>query len=153
MDRLSVAQSVLPNPKRVSFGPKKNAKSASAAVSRDQSYEALNELPNDSQHQSHSGHNPNDAVIDVSRKNVRSSKQKRRAVASMIIDQVGDAISSLALKDSSFHRKGIGSVYSARVLARNVFSALSTTYPPRNLIVSGNRTAFSAHYYTILIPS
>jgi len=44
-----------------------------------------------------------------------------------------DAIGQVALKDSKFNRQGeIGSLYSARRLARHLFASLSSVYPPRS---------------------
>ncbi|GJJ11352.1 hypothetical protein Clacol_005584 [Clathrus columnatus] len=134
LDRLSAAQS--PSTKRKSFGRRKTGKTASAPISQDPSYEVLTEIANSSQQQPPSGHRLDDAIIDVATKDAKRSRRKRRAIASMILDQVGDVISSLALKDSNFHRRGMGSVHSARLLARKVFAALSDAYPPRNLVVS-----------------
>ena len=62
-------------------------------------------------------------------------KQKRRkAMASIIVDQVGGAIGQVAFKNTSRE----GNLASARKLARKLFGALSDVYPPRShLIVEG----------------
>lgn len=67
-------------------------------------------------------------------------KQKRRkAMTSIIVDQVGGAIGQVALKNSRFNRDAdIGGLSSARKLARKLFGTLSDVYPPRShLIVQG----------------
>lgn len=60
-------------------------------------------------------------------------------MASIIVDQVGGAIGQVALKDSKFHKKGdLGSLESARKLARKLFIALSDVHPTRShLVVEG----------------
>ena len=67
-------------------------------------------------------------------------KRRRKAVAAMIVDQLGDAIGQVALKDSKFNRGGeLTGLHSARKLARQLFSTLSNVSPPRDyLIVEGN---------------
>ena len=67
-------------------------------------------------------------------------KRRRKAVAAMIVDQLGDAIGQVALKDSKFNRGGeLTGLHSARKLARQLFSTLSKVSPPRDyLIVEGN---------------
>jgi hypothetical protein len=67
-------------------------------------------------------------------------KQKRRkAMASIIVDQVGSAIGQVTLKDSKFNREGeLGGLSSARRLARKLFASLSDVTPHRShLIVDG----------------
>ncbi|KAJ4473751.1 Mechanosensitive ion channel-domain-containing protein [Lentinula aciculospora] len=59
--------------------------------------------------------------------NSRSAERKRRrkAMASIIVDQVSGAIGQVALKNSKFNRENeFGSLSSARRLARKLFSAL-----------------------------
>ena len=69
----------------------------------------------------------------------RERKKRKKAVASMIVDQLGDAIGQVALKDSKFNRGGeLTGLHSARRLARQLFSTLSDVHPPRNhLVVEG----------------
>jgi hypothetical protein len=67
-------------------------------------------------------------------------KQKRRkAMATIIVDQVGSAIGQVALKNSKFNRQGeMGGLSSARRLARKLFASLSDVTPHRShLIVDG----------------
>jgi hypothetical protein len=66
-------------------------------------------------------------------------RRRKKAVTSVIIDQVGGAIGQVALKDSRLHRRGeYGSLDSARKLAKKLFMSLSDVYPPRDyLIVEG----------------
>ncbi|KAL4264922.1 EF-hand domain-containing protein [Pleurotus pulmonarius] len=68
----------------------------------------------------------------------KSARKQRRkkAMASIIVDQVGGAIGQVALKNSRFNREGeIGGLHSARRLARKLFSALSQSDPPRSHLV------------------
>lgn len=57
----------------------------------------------------------------------------------MIVDQLGDVIGQVALKDSKFNRGGeLTGLHSARRLARQLFSTLSDVHPARNhLVVEG----------------
>ena len=66
-------------------------------------------------------------------------KKRKKAVTSMIVDQLGDVIGQVALKDSKFNRGGeLTGLHSARRLARQLFSTLSDVHPPRNhLLVEG----------------
>jgi len=66
-------------------------------------------------------------------------RRRKKAVTSVIIDQVGEAIGQVALKDSRLHRRGeYGSLDSARKLAKKLFLSLSDVHPPRDyLIVEG----------------
>lgn len=78
--------------------------------------------------------------VSVSKQNSAERKRKRRNVmASVIVDQLGDAIGQVALKNSKFNREhGSGDLYSARKLAKKLFNSLSDTYPRRDyLIVDG----------------
>ncbi|KAG8985641.1 hypothetical protein FRB90_004562, partial [Tulasnella sp. 427] len=63
-------------------------------------------------------------------------KKKSKAVTDVLVDQLvdlKDAIGQVALKDSKFNKQGeIGSLYSARRLAKQLFSTLSDVYPPRS---------------------
>ncbi|KAG9007169.1 hypothetical protein FRB94_014552 [Tulasnella sp. JGI-2019a] len=68
---------------------------------------------------------------------VKAPKRKKsKAVTDLLKDQLvdlKDAIEQVALKDSKFNREGeIGSLYSARRLAQNLFSNLSSVWPPRH---------------------
>jgi len=69
-------------------------------------------------------------------------RRRKKAVTSVIIDQVGDAIGQVALKDSRLHRRGeYGSLDSARKLAKKLFMSLSDVHPPRDyLIVEGQNS-------------
>ncbi len=65
---------------------------------------------------------------------VEGQKQKRKAVAAVIVDGLGDAIGQVALKNSKYNREG-GTLYSAGKLARKLFSTLSNVYPPRSVLL------------------
>ncbi|KAF8513408.1 Mechanosensitive ion channel-domain-containing protein [Hysterangium stoloniferum] len=70
-------------------------------------------------------------------KSNNAKKRRRKAVTSVILDQVGDVIGAVALKNSTFNRNAeFGSLYSARKLARKLFDALSDTNARRNLVVT-----------------
>lgn len=69
----------------------------------------------------------------VSKKESVRKQKRRKAMTSIIVDQVSGAIGQVALKDSRFNRDGdIGSLSSARKLARKLFGALNHVYPPRS---------------------
>ena len=89
----------------------------------------------------------------LKRKNPTSDRKKRKkAVASMIVDQLGDAIGQVALKDSKFNRGGeLTGLHSARRLARQLFSTLSDVHPPRNhLVVEGMHNSEHCSLYSRL---
>jgi hypothetical protein len=66
-------------------------------------------------------------------------QKKRKAIASVIVDQVGGVIGQVALKNAD--REGISGLYSAKKLARKLFSTLKYSYPPRShLVVEGMPT-------------
>lgn len=72
-------------------------------------------------------------------------RRRKKAVTSVIIDQVGEAIGQVALKDSRFHRKGeYGSLDSARKLAKKLFMSLSNVHPPRDYLIVEGQTSFAA---------
>ena len=85
-------------------------------------------------HHHHSKNKDNTKESPVDRK-----RRKRKAVTSVIVDQVGEAIGHVALKNHGFKREhGAGDLISARKLARRLFSALSDVSPPRShLVVEG----------------
>ncbi|CAK5273916.1 unnamed protein product [Mycena citricolor] len=61
-------------------------------------------------------------------------KQKRRkAMTSIIVDQVGGAIGHVAFKGNKEGR--LGELASARKLAKKLFGALSDVYPPRSHLI------------------
>ncbi|KAG5646704.1 hypothetical protein DXG03_002694 [Asterophora parasitica] len=63
----------------------------------------------------------------------RKNERKKKAMTSIIVDQVGGVIGAVALKDSKSNREGLlGGLHSARRLARNLFGALSDIIPPRS---------------------
>ncbi|KAF8904384.1 Mechanosensitive ion channel-domain-containing protein [Gymnopilus junonius] len=73
-------------------------------------------------------------------------KKRRRKMASVIVDQVGEAISHVAFR----RPRAFGGVHSARRLARKLFSTLSDVSPPRSHLVVDDfypyfRTAAEAH--------
>ncbi|KAF9039670.1 hypothetical protein BDZ89DRAFT_945114 [Hymenopellis radicata] len=66
-----------------------------------------------------------DAVLNSAKPNVRKSRRKK-AMATLISDAIGGAIGQVALKNSKLNRAGdMGSLHSARRLARKLFSALN----------------------------
>ncbi|KAJ3517249.1 hypothetical protein NMY22_g14005 [Coprinellus aureogranulatus] len=66
------------------------------------------------------------------------SQERRRGrnVANVIVDQLGDAIGQVALKNSKFNKEvDLSGISSARRLARKLFASLSDVYPPRSHLV------------------
>ncbi|KIY52928.1 hypothetical protein FISHEDRAFT_63582 [Fistulina hepatica ATCC 64428] len=62
----------------------------------------------------------------VEEKKRRRGRNKNRAFASVIVDQLGTAVTQVALKDSKLHQGAkIGGQHSARKLARKLFQALA----------------------------
>ncbi|KAJ7583391.1 Mechanosensitive ion channel-domain-containing protein [Mycena floridula] len=78
-------------------------------------------------------------------------RRRRKAMTSIIVDQLGGAIGQVALKNSRFNREGeMGSLHSARLLARKLFSTLSAVEPPRSHLIVEDfepyfRTTAEAH--------
>lgn len=66
-------------------------------------------------------------------------------MASVIVDQLGDAIGQVALKNSKFNREhGSGDLYSARKLAKKLFNSLSDTYPRRDYLIVDGTSCFTS---------
>lgn len=65
----------------------------------------------------------------------KAKKKRKKAVAAIL----GDAVAAVALKDSKFNKRGeIGSLHSARRLARDLFENLGSIDPERKeLTVEG----------------
>lgn len=135
LDRLSNAQPAAPRKSPYITGGKKRGHRSNGG-SRSASMDVLNkELGIDSSmEQADANNQPRSLAM--------GRKRRRKAVAAMIVDQLGDAIGQVALKDSKFNRGGeITGLHSARRLARQLFSTLSNVIPPRNhLIVEGRLT-------------
>jgi hypothetical protein len=72
----------------------------------------------------------------------KEQKKKRNTMKKLMLDQLGDAIGQLALKDSKLNRDyDVNGLWSARRLARKLFVTLSATEPQRaHLIVKGELT-------------
>lgn len=82
-------------------------------------------------------------TVQKNKRKRQQQKAKRGAVTSVIVDQLGGMIGSVALKDSKFNRDQFGSLASAGRLARKLFKALSDVCPPReHLIVEGELELF-----------
>ncbi|KAF8673852.1 hypothetical protein AX14_005320 [Amanita brunnescens Koide BX004] len=76
--------------------------------------------------------------------NHRSKMPHRsRAIASVIVDQVGEAIGQVTLKNSKFYKGG--GLYSARKLSRRLFLVLSDVNPPRSRL---HVEDFYAYFHT-----
>ncbi|TFK48756.1 hypothetical protein OE88DRAFT_1663898 [Heliocybe sulcata] len=67
-------------------------------------------------------------------KRADAKARRKKAIASVVVDQISGAIGQVALKDSKLNRD-VGSLYSARKLARKLFSALSFADPPRDYLL------------------
>ena len=73
-----------------------------------------------------------------------SARRRKKPVTAVIIDQVGEAIGQVALKDSRLYRKGeYGSLDSARKLAKKLFLSLSNVHPPRNYLIVEGQARFA----------
>lgn len=85
----------------------------------------------------HKTHNRPEKKRHTSR--AESSRRRRKFMATIIIDQLTDAIGQVALKNSKLHRGGdIHGLDSARKLAKKLFDALNVTSPGRShLVVEG----------------
>lgn len=139
LDRLSNAQ---PNSHRKSqFGKKGHKASASSAdLMNTKGHRRAPDIPEGSSPINTTINEKVSAPIETVKSGHAERKRKRRKfMASIIVDQVGGAIGQVALKDSKFHKYGdLGSLESARKLARKLFQALSDVYPPRShLVVEG----------------
>lgn len=66
-------------------------------------------------------------------------RRRRKFMTSIIVDQVGGAISQVALKNSKYNKDvEMGGLHSARKLAKKLFEGLKATSPERShLIVEG----------------
>ncbi|KAH8110837.1 Mechanosensitive ion channel-domain-containing protein [Phellopilus nigrolimitatus] len=131
LDRLSNAQPVATKKMPYLLNRKKGHKS-SLGGSRSASMDMLNKelcmepVP------------PEDAAGDLQggKQSAMGRKRRRKAVAAMIVDQLGDAIGQVALKDSKFNRGGeITGLHSARRLARQLFASLSNVHPARDYLI------------------
>ncbi|KAF9484506.1 hypothetical protein BDN70DRAFT_797752 [Pholiota conissans] len=99
------------------------------------------------------GHNisTQNAPKSFATKSSKHPKRKKQPMTSVIVDQVGDAIGQITLKNSKFHQQGdLACLYSARKLARKLFSALSNVDPPRSHLIVDDfypyfRTTVEAH--------
>lgn len=70
-------------------------------------------------------------------------RRRKKAVTTVIIDHVGEAIGQVALKDSRLYRRGeYGSLDSARKLAKKLFMTLSDVHPPRDYLIVEGRARF-----------
>ncbi|KAF8892116.1 Mechanosensitive ion channel-domain-containing protein [Infundibulicybe gibba] len=129
LDRLSNAQ---PAPSRSPYAGRRGHKSTGGSISNalDATGDNRRSVEGVSVH-----HGKGDHSSHRHAKNQREDRQRRRkkAMASIIVDQLGGAIGQVALKDSKFNRGGeIGGLHSARRLAKKLFSALSDVSPPRS---------------------
>ncbi|CAE6403951.1 unnamed protein product [Rhizoctonia solani] len=71
---------------------------------------------------------PNQALKTPLSEKAKAKKKRKKAVASVL----GDAVAAVALKDSKFNKRGeIGSLHSARRLARDLFENLGSVDPER----------------------
>jgi len=90
-------------------------------------------------------------IVDKAKRRRHERQRKKKAMASIIVDQVGGAIGAVALKDSKFNKEGvIGGLHSARRLARKLFGALSDVIPAKSHLIVDDfypyfRTTAEAH--------
>ena len=70
-------------------------------------------------------------------------RRRKKPVTAVIIDQVGEAIGQVALKDSRLYRNGeYGSLDSAKKLAKKLFISLSNVHPPRDYLIVEGQASF-----------
>ncbi|EPQ54807.1 hypothetical protein GLOTRDRAFT_111417 [Gloeophyllum trabeum ATCC 11539] len=89
-------------------------------------------------HSSHDGHadkaKGHHSHVEKKVKSADAKMRRKKAIASVVVDQVSGAIGQVALKNSKLNRD-VGGLYSARKLARKLFSALSYADPPRDYLL------------------
>jgi hypothetical protein len=137
LDRLSNAQPVLAKKPAHSKKGHKHLPTASFGFSgrskatHEEEPTGHTDVPDNVDLSEKSGHLP--------RKRSEKKRKRRKAMASVIVDQVGSAIGQVTLKDSKFNRGGgMGGLSSARRLARKLFASLSDVTPHRShLVVDG----------------
>ncbi|KAL5513321.1 hypothetical protein ACEPAH_3720 [Sanghuangporus vaninii] len=133
LDRLSNAQPVTTKRSPYILNRRKGHK-GSAAGSQSPSMDVINkELGID-------GGTPSEGAATDSVSRVKRTqmgrKRRRKAVGAMIVDQLGDAIGQVALKDSKFNRANeLTGLHSAKKLAKQLFSTLSNVHPPRKYLI------------------
>ncbi|KAH8832568.1 Mechanosensitive ion channel-domain-containing protein [Flagelloscypha sp. PMI_526] len=89
-------------------------------------------------HKKHTSNMTNAEAAHLSkRKSPKKAKKERKmAVASVFVEQLGNTIGQVALKNSKFNKDAdIGGLASARRLARKLFKTLSDVYPPREHLI------------------
>ncbi|KAF7356734.1 Calcium channel [Mycena venus] len=133
LDRLSNAQ---PAPKKSPYGKRAGRKTPTGSVEfshlRFNSHSGVDTLQQHDKEKAAGSSTSRSPITPTKKDSVRKQK-RRKAMASIIVDQVGGVIGQVALKNSRFNREGaIGGLESARKLARKLFSALSDVYPPRS---------------------
>ncbi|KAL1717219.1 Mechanosensitive ion channel-domain-containing protein [Schizophyllum commune] len=70
----------------------------------------------------------------------RQARKNRKAMTSVIVDQVGSAIGQVALKNSKLHREaGMNNLHSARKLAKKLFRALAADGYADDIGANGQR--------------
>lgn len=81
----------------------------------------------------------------------KEKKKKRRIMKNLVLDQLGEAIGQLALKDSKLNRDyDVSGLWSARRLARKLFITLSATEPQRaHLLVEGELRLQGLHTVSV----
>lgn len=147
LDRLSNAQ---PNSHRKSqYGKKGHKASASSTDMLKGQHRVIQETQEGGSSQNSPTINEkissSNTVQAVKSGHAERKRKRRKFMASIIVDQVGGAIGQVALKDSKFHKYGdLGSLESARKLARKLFNTLSDVHPPRShLVVEGEIVLFN----------
>ncbi|KAG5717960.1 hypothetical protein E4T56_gene1683 [Termitomyces sp. T112] len=133
LDRLSNAH---PVPNKKSPYTKRGHKSPSASVDFFNVMNRGHKPAQNSQEGSSAEGDGHIINIEKTKRRKNGRPRKNKDMASIIVDQVGGAIGAVALKSSKFNREGeIGGLYSARRLARKLFSALSDVNPPRSHLI------------------
>ncbi|KZT39366.1 hypothetical protein SISSUDRAFT_1045668 [Sistotremastrum suecicum HHB10207 ss-3] len=74
--------------------------------------------------------------VPTRHKQRQERRKKKNLMAGIIVDQVGGAIGQIALKDSKLNKQGdVGSLWSARRLARKLFEGLAASGDDRSYLI------------------
>jgi hypothetical protein len=73
---------------------------------------------------------------DRKQKREENKERRKKALAAIVVDQIGAAIGEVALKNSQFNKgNDFNNLHSARKLAQKLFEALSDVMPPRSHLI------------------
>jgi hypothetical protein len=108
-------------------------RNAIASTSTSESNSPTNEKPADN------AASPKDHQKEKStrrQKREENKERRKKALAAIVVDQIGAAIGEVALKNSQFNKQNdFNNLHSARKLAQKLFEALSDVMPPRSHLI------------------